>query len=55
VEVTPVTSVDRVKIGNGKRGPVPAAIQQAYFDCVNGVTPDRHGWLTHVNAVAAMK
>ncbi len=55
VEVTPVTSVDRITIGNGRRGPVTTAIQQAFFDYVNGVTPDRHGWLTHVNTVAAVK
>ncbi|TAK17712.1 MAG: branched-chain amino acid transaminase [Acidobacteria bacterium] len=54
VEVTPITSVDRITIGNGKRGPVTAAIQQAFFDCVNGVTPDRHGWLTYVNSAAAV-
>ena len=55
VEVTPVTSVDRITIGNGKRGPVTTAIQQAFFDCVNGISPDRHGWLTHVNTEAAVK
>ena len=54
VEVTPITSVDRIKIGNGKRGPVTGAIQQAFFDCVNGGTPDRHGWLTFVNSPAAV-
>lgn len=50
VEVTPITSVDRVQIGNGQCGPVTRAIQAAYFDYVNGKTPDRHGWLTYVNA-----
>ena len=50
VEVTPITSVDRIQIGNGKCGPVTRAIQEAYFDYVNGKTPDRHGWLTYVNA-----
>jgi branched-chain amino acid aminotransferase len=50
VEVTPIKSVDKIQIGDGKRGPVTAAIQQAFFDCVNGVTPDRHGWLTYVNS-----
>ena len=50
VEVTPITSVDRIQIGNGKCGPVTRAIQKAYFDYVNGKTPDRHGWLTYVNA-----
>lgn len=50
VEVTPITSVDRIQIGRGTCGPVTRAIQEAYFNCVNGKTPDRHGWLTYVNA-----
>jgi len=52
VEVTPIKSVDKIQLGDGKRGPVTAAIQQAFFDYVMGATPDRHGWLHHVNAPA---
>jgi branched-chain amino acid aminotransferase len=48
VEITPIRSVDRIAVGSGKRGPVTAAIQRAFFDYVTGVTPDRHGWLTPV-------
>jgi branched-chain amino acid aminotransferase len=48
VEVTPVTSVDRIPVGNGERGPVTKAIQDAYFGIVNGELPDRYGWLSHV-------
>lgn len=47
-EVTPVRSMDRITIGAGRRGPVTAALQQAFFDVINGVTPDTHGWLTYV-------
>jgi branched-chain amino acid aminotransferase len=47
-EVTPVRSVDKIKVGAGHRGPVTAALQNAFFDVVNGKTPDRHGWLTYV-------
>ena len=50
VEVTPVRSVDRVKVGSGARGPVTTAVQQAFFDIVNGEAPDRHGWMTPVAA-----
>lgn len=53
-EVTPIRSVDKIKIGEGKRGPITAKIQQAFFDCVNGKTADKHGWLTYVNAAAAV-
>jgi branched-chain amino acid aminotransferase len=49
-EVTPVRSVDRQKIGIGRRGPITTALQQAFFDVINGEVPDRHGWLTYVYA-----
>jgi branched-chain amino acid aminotransferase len=47
-EVTPVRSVDKLKIGNGRRGPITQALQQAFFDVINGEVPDTHGWLTYV-------
>lgn len=48
VEITPVKSVDRIPIGSGTRGPVTAALQQAFFAVINGETPDTHGWLTYL-------
>jgi len=53
VEVTPITSVDRVTVGAGEVGPVTKAIQQAFFGIVKGDVPDRHGWLTKVTRAAA--
>jgi branched-chain amino acid aminotransferase len=47
-EVTPIRSVDRIQIGSGRRGPVTTALQNAFFDYVNGVVPDRHEWLRSV-------
>ncbi len=47
-EVTPIRSVDGMKIGNGGRGPVTEKIQTAYFDIIEGRTEDRHGWMTPV-------
>jgi len=47
-EVTPVRSVDRTPVADGKPGPVTMRLQAAYFDLVNGRVEDRHGWLTHV-------
>ncbi len=49
-EVSPVRSVDKIKIGAGRRGPITEALQRAFFDCINGVVPDTHGWLTYVYA-----
>jgi branched-chain amino acid aminotransferase len=53
VEVTPIRSVDRVKVGRGRRGPVTEAIQQRFFQIVKGEVPDTHGWLQSVNTPAA--
>ncbi len=53
VEVTPIRSVDRVKVGRGRRGPVTEALQQRFFQLVKGEAPDTHGWLQPVNAPAA--
>lgn len=47
-EITPVRSIDKIQIGAGSRGPVTHAIQRAFFDAINGVTADRHHWLTFV-------
>ena len=47
-EVTPIRSVDKITVGSGRRGPVTEALQQAFFDVINGEAPDRHGWLTYV-------
>ncbi len=52
VEVTPIRSVDRIKVGRGRRGPVTEAIQQRFFKIVRGEAPDTHGWLQFVNAPA---
>jgi len=47
-EITPVRSVDNIVVGEGKRGPVTARFQEAFFDVVEGRAADRHGWLTPV-------
>ena len=47
-EVTPIRSIDRFQIGAGRRGPVTAALQNAFFAVINGDVPDTHGWLTFV-------
>jgi branched-chain amino acid aminotransferase len=50
VEVTPIRSVDRVKVGAGRRGPITEAIQQRFFQIVKGDYPDTHGWLQPVRS-----
>ncbi len=48
-EVTPLRSVDRITVGNGKRGPITELLAEEYFGIVNGTRPDRFQWLTPVN------
>ena len=48
-EVTPVSSVDKVQIGAGRRGPITEQIQKGFFDIVNSKVPDKWSWLTPVN------
>ncbi|HEU4995209.1 MAG TPA: branched-chain amino acid transaminase [Gemmatimonadaceae bacterium] len=47
-EITPIRSVDRISVGDGKPGPVTLAIQREYLGIARGKLPDRHGWLTAV-------
>ena len=50
VEIAPVRSVDKVKIGDGVRGPITARLQDQFYGILSGKTPDRHGWLTSVES-----
>ncbi len=47
-EVTPVRSVDKLPVGDGKVGPVTRKLQTLYLDIVNGRVEDTRGWLTYV-------
>ncbi len=48
-EITPIRSVDKHTIGTGRRGPVTAELQQAFFAIVRR-GHDPYGWLTPVTA-----
>jgi branched-chain amino acid aminotransferase len=52
-EVTPVRSVDRIKVGTGRAGEVTKQLQRTFLDVVHGKVEDRHGWLTFVRAERA--
>ncbi|GJG88033.1 branched chain amino acid aminotransferase [Gemmatimonadetes bacterium T265] len=47
-ELTPIRSVDRQPVGEGKPGPITRAVQDRYMGIVTGRYPDAHGWLTPV-------
>jgi branched-chain amino acid aminotransferase len=50
VEITPIRSIDKIKVGPGVRGPVTEALQTRFFGILRGDLPDTHGWLTPVAA-----
>jgi branched-chain amino acid aminotransferase len=47
-EITPIRSVDKIRIGNGKRGPVTKRLQDEFFAYINGEKKDKYRWLTYV-------
>ncbi|PYU54533.1 MAG: branched chain amino acid aminotransferase, partial [Acidobacteria bacterium] len=50
VEITPIRSVDHLQVGKGVAGPITRKLQEEFFAITNGSKPDRHNWLTPVNA-----
>jgi branched-chain amino acid aminotransferase len=44
-ELTPVRSVDKITVGEGKRGPITEKLQKQFFGLFDGTTADRWGWL----------
>jgi branched-chain amino acid aminotransferase len=51
-EITPIRSIDRITIGNGRRGPIAEQLQKAFFGVINGTREDRYGWLSPCHAAA---
>ncbi|MGE3793465.1 MAG: branched-chain amino acid transaminase [Dehalococcoidia bacterium] len=52
--VTPVLSVDRVPLNEGRPGPITTAIQRHFFEAITGRLPQYSSWLTPVYAGAAV-
>jgi hypothetical protein len=48
-EVTPIRSVDKIQIGEGRRGDITARIQQVFFEITSGEREAPGAWLTYVN------
>lgn len=54
-EITPIRSVDRITIGEGKRGEITKKLQESYFKIITGESPAPNNapWLTYVNEATA--
>jgi branched-chain amino acid aminotransferase len=53
VEVTPIRSIDRLQVGDGKPGPVTRRLIEEFLAITRGEIDDRHGWLARVPAAVA--
>lgn len=53
-EVTPVRSVDRITIGDGRAGPMTRLLQERLLSVARGRAPDTYEWLTTVRRTAAI-
>lgn len=47
-EITPIRSVDKIAIGDNKRGPITKRLQDEFFAYINGEKEDKFNWLTYV-------
>jgi branched-chain amino acid aminotransferase len=47
-EVTPISRIDRKKLGDGKVGPITKELKKAFLDAVHGRLPKYKKWLTVV-------
>jgi branched-chain amino acid aminotransferase len=48
-EITPIRSVDRIVVGQGKPGPITKKLQERFLSIVEGRGEDKYGWLTLCN------
>lgn len=53
-EITPIRSVDRIPVGEGRPGPITRRLLETYLATVTGEREDRYGWLTPVGAGTPM-
>jgi branched-chain amino acid aminotransferase len=54
-ELTPVRSVDKVPVGDGRPGEITRRIQAEFLGIAKGTVADRYGWLTPVPVAAGAR
>jgi branched-chain amino acid aminotransferase len=48
-EIVPIRSIDHITVGTGKRGPITAGLQAAFFSVVQGERTEDYGWMEYVD------
>lgn len=56
-EITPIRSVDKITVGEGRRGEMTKVLQDAYFEVIRGerTPPNDAKWLTYIDKQAEKK
>jgi branched-chain amino acid aminotransferase len=54
-EITPLRSIDRIVIGQGRPGPVTRKLQDRLLGIAQGHDEDKYGWLTYCNQPVAAR
>ncbi len=47
-EISPIRSVDKIQVGEGKRGPITAELQELFFKVLNAEVEEKFDWLDFV-------
>jgi branched-chain amino acid aminotransferase len=47
-EITPISTIDKITIGSGRRGPITKRLQDRFFEYLSGDYPDTYNWLDFV-------
>jgi branched-chain amino acid aminotransferase len=53
--VTPIRSVDRIVVGDGRCGAITQSIQKRFFEIIKGTAADEFNWLMPVSGVSEME
>ncbi len=48
-EISPIRSVDKIKVGSGERGPITKKLQKEFFSILEAKTEDRFNWLYYLD------
>jgi branched-chain amino acid aminotransferase len=54
-EITPLRSIDRIVIGQGRPGPITRELQQRLLAIAQGHADDKYGWLTYAHQPVAAR